>query len=316
MISYYHLGGRRLVPYSPSALSYFLNTPNYVKPPRATNFIRILIGDGILTAEYEEHRRQRRILTPAFAISHIRTLTPHFWNKARQLVEVMSPVVETKPEAGIDVAAWLNRVTLDIIGVAGFGFDFNSLENEEQSIAKTYRHLFQPGGSTRLTILMNYVFPPFKYIPLPSSIALEKARSTVRNTALNMIRQKEGEGIDKMGRGEKDILGVMIEENRRNRENGIPHEALNQEEMVNQIMTFLAAGHETTSTAVTWALYLLSVHPNIQERLRNEVQDLDLDNPPSFEKLELFKYLNNVCREVLRFIPPGKKPPVASNLMR
>src|SRR5271156_5095535 len=261
MITYNYLSGRRLVPYSPAALSYFLNSPNYVKPPRTTNFIRVLIGDGILTAEYEEHRRQRRILTPAFAISHIRTLTPHFWNKARQLVDAMKPVVERKPEGGIDVAAWLNRVTLDIIGVAGFGFDFNSLQNEDEPIAKTYRHLFQPGSSTRLTVLLSYVFPPFKYIPLPATTALEKARSIIRNTALNMIRQKEAQGIDKMGRGEKDILGVMIEENRRNKENGIPHEALNQEEMVNQIMIFLAAGHETTSTSLTWALYLLSIHP-------------------------------------------------------
>ena len=56
---------------------------------------------------------------------------------------------------------------------------------------------------------------------------------------------------------------------------------------------------------MTWALYLLSTHPAIQERLRQEVQTLDLDNSPSFEQLESLRYLNNVCREVLRFIPPG-----------
>ena len=57
-----------------------------------------------------------------------------------------------------------------------------------------------------------------------------------------MIRLKQAQVRDKEGRGERDIVGVMIEENRRNRENGLPHDALAEDEMVNQIMTFLAAG--------------------------------------------------------------------------
>ena len=65
------------------------------------------------------------------------------------------------------------------------------------------------------------------------------------------------------------------------------------------------SSHETTSSTVTWALYLLSTHREIQEKLRDEVQILDLENSPSFEQVESLKYLNNVCREVLRFIPPG-----------
>jgi cytochrome P450 len=119
MISYVSLGARRIIAYSPAALSFFLNSPNYVKPPRASNFIKILIGDGIITAEYDEHKRQRRILTPAFGVTHIRQITPHFWKKANQLAEAWIPIVESQPQEGIDVTKWMNRVTLDIIGLAG-----------------------------------------------------------------------------------------------------------------------------------------------------------------------------------------------------
>lgn len=124
----------------------------------------------------------------------------------------------------------------------GFGYDFESVKSEDQLVASTYRRLFQPDGITRFTILLRYIFPFFKFIPLASNISLEKARSTIRDTALLMIRLKQEQGGDKEGRGERDIVGVMIEENRRNRENGLPHDALTEEEMVNQIMTFLAAG--------------------------------------------------------------------------
>ena len=91
-------------------------------------------------------------------------------------------------------------------------------------------------------VLLGYLFPFFKYIPVPANVALEKARKTIRDTALSMIRLKEGQDADKEGRGHRDIVGVMIEENRKNREMGASQDALTEDEMVNQIMTFLAAG--------------------------------------------------------------------------
>ena len=163
-------------------------------------------------------------------------------------------------------------------------------------------------------ILLNYMFPPLKYLPIRPNVQLQNARKTIRDTALSMIRLKQEQGTDKEGRGERDILGVMIEENRKSRENGKDMDALSEDEMVDQIMTFLTAGHETTSVAVTWALYLLSIHPEVQERLRKEVQTLDLDDSPSFEQVESLRYLNNVCREVVRFIPPGIRYPITTNL--
>jgi len=78
-----------------------------------------MVGDGIVTAEYDTHKRQRRILTPAFGVAHIRQITPHFWAKAKQLAEAWEQVVATQPESGVDVMKWMNRVTLDIIGLAG-----------------------------------------------------------------------------------------------------------------------------------------------------------------------------------------------------
>src|SRR5208282_5556999 len=111
---------------------------------------------------------------------------------------------------------WTCRLSLSILWLMeGFGFDFESVKSEDQLIASTYRRLFQPDGTTRLTILLRYLFPFFKFLPFASNISLEKARSTIRDTALSMIRLKQQQGADKQGRGERDIVGVMIEENRR-----------------------------------------------------------------------------------------------------
>lgn len=108
-------------------------------------------------------------------------------------------------------------------------------------VALTYRRLFQQNSATRLAVLFGYLFPPFKLLLLPANRELEKARKTLQDIALNMIRVKQGQRVDKERQGERDIVGVVIEENRKNRGNRIPHDVLTEEEMVNQIMTFLAA---------------------------------------------------------------------------
>jgi cytochrome P450 len=86
-----------------------------------------MIGDGLVSAEYDVHKRQRRILTPAFGVSHIRAITPHFWYKANQLTHHIAAEVDLQPKEGIDVMRWMNRVTLDIIGLAGIATYFHTI---------------------------------------------------------------------------------------------------------------------------------------------------------------------------------------------
>ena len=138
--------------------------------------------------------------------------------------------------------------TLRLTDISGFGFDFEAVKSEDQRIAATYRFLFQPSPMVRVMVLLGYICPPMKALPLRANRELEQARRTLEDTALSMIRLKQSEEKDKEGRGERDILGVMIEENRQSRENGMSMDALSEEEMVNQIMTFLAAGYTIRSS--------------------------------------------------------------------
>jgi hypothetical protein len=110
---------------------------------------------------------------------------------------------------------------------------------------------------------MGYLLPPFKLLPLSVNRRLENARKTIQDTALSMIRAKQAAEDDKQGRGERDILGVMIEENRNNLEMGALNDALNEMEMVNQIMTFLAAGFVPEKTANETRDYLVQCYLGI-----------------------------------------------------
>jgi len=121
LFTYSVLGCRRLIPFTPNAVSYFTNSRNYVKTEITRNVLRRLTGNGVLVVDGSEHRRQRKILNPAFASEHIKNLIPAFWSKAYELKELWeNEAINVDPKTGYNVVKALSRTTLDIIGLAGF----------------------------------------------------------------------------------------------------------------------------------------------------------------------------------------------------
>jgi len=225
----------------------------------------------------------------------------------------------------------LMRTTLDIIGLAGisskgvefivgFGYDFGALKDETNPVARAYYTIFDNSLERLLATLMMALYPILEHLPFSWIKRSDDAKQVIIEAASNLINSKLAEGGT--AGNERDILGCMLQENYRLEKLG--EEGLSKQEMLYQILTFLAAGyslspkiayesHETTSTAVAWALYELSEHPEIQTRLRAEIHSVlgkhfDPENPPTQNQLDRMTYLNNVCREVLRIDPPGPLP--------
>ena len=120
LFTYSSLGCRRVVPFTPNAVSYFTNSKNYVKTEITRNVLRRLTGDGVLVVDGIEHRRQRKLLNPAFASEHIKNLIGPFWAKGCELTQLLEDeAVNTNEKGGYDVLKALTRTTLDIIGLAG-----------------------------------------------------------------------------------------------------------------------------------------------------------------------------------------------------
>ena len=193
---------------------------------------------------------------------------------------------------------WASRTTLDIIGLAGAGHDFHALRNPDSELLVTYRGLFEEEGPIFFWTLIGLDLPVQHILKLPTQQfkTLKKASSRIAEFSRDLIREKQ-KHLDKGGE-HRDILGVALASG-----------AFSEQGLVDQLMTFLAAGHETTASSMTWATYLLCKHPEIQQRLRNEVRD-NLPSPrdPGAEitahQIDTLPYLNAVCNEVLRFFSP------------
>ncbi|EFQ29296.1 cytochrome P450 [Colletotrichum graminicola] len=309
----------RLLITSPKALAEVLVTHNYDfrKPGAVRSSIGRILGIGVLLAEGDEHKVQRKNLMPAFAFRHVKDLYPLFWSKACEGVEAITEAVHAEAANGppeglsdpekaalgpdtavLEIGSWASRTTLDIIGMAGMGRDFGAIRDPSNPLAQTYKQVFKPSRQAQLLTLLGMLLPGplVHHLPFQRNGDIAKAADTIRTTCRELIREKQ----DKRNRKELtdiDILSVALESG-----------YFTEENLVDQMMTFLAAGHETTAAAMMWAVYCLCLHPDVQTRLRREIRErlpapgtpgditaLDIDHMP---------YLNAVCNEVLRFYSP------------
>ncbi|KAF1850192.1 cytochrome P450 [Cucurbitaria berberidis CBS 394.84] len=293
----------RVLVTNPKALGEVLVQRSYdfVKPERLRNGLGRLLGVGILLAEGDEHKRQRKMLMPAFSFRHVKDLYPIFWSKAQEMTNGIAAAIKNSPDASsvVEIRDWASRATLDIIGVAGMGRDFDSLTNPANELNATYRQIFAGNRYAQLVQLLLSMLPHWLAVnlPLKRNDEIGNAVSTIKKVARDLIREKRTT-FEKGGDIGTDILSVAMESG-----------GFSDEDLVNQLMTFLAAGHETTASATIWAVYLLCKHPDVQTRLREEIRTelpalSNSNSQISSAEIDRLPYLNAVLQETMRIFPP------------
>lgn len=311
---FFPFGTERLSIANDDALSHMTvrNPYNYMKPDRARLWMARILGQGVLLAEGEDHVHQRKSLAPGFSINSIRALAPAFWTKSFLLAQCWEKEFAANgTRIGIfEVLEWLNRTTLDIITKVAFDYDVHSLEQPDTPLREAYRLVFAFDIWSRVHHGLQSFFPSLKHVPSKMNRDINVSRQIILDKATEIIQQKQKEA-DGNASG-KDIMSLIIRENNIRLAAGEP--GLSFETMRDQIMTFLGAGHDTTATGVAWTLHLLSTHRDVQTRLRDEIRThlpflfdkstrLDTNNAVAADPDKL-PYLDNVCRESLRYIPP------------
>ncbi|KAJ7065714.1 cytochrome P450 [Mycena amicta] len=296
----------------------FANGAIYQKSPITLANMQRLLGTGLLSIELEEHKRQRRILTQAFGPAQIRLFTDTFLQKATQLRDIWATQLSEAGTGGtttIDVFAWLRRMTLDVIGEAGFDYQFHSLERQGQTKAGSdeledlfTEVLHSPKAPRNVMFrLAQNIYPVLQLIPLPGTRVLAALRANMDAIGFQILARSKAAvqgtaGSKKHQLGEqRDLLSILLKANLS--PDIKESQRMTDMEAIGQIPTFLFAGHETTSSAVSWSLHALSVNTRAQSKLRTEL--LALGANPTMEELNALPYLEAVVRETLRLHPPA-----------
>lgn len=240
----------------------------------------------------------------AFTVTRVRNLYPIFWAKAKELGDELAHFITTQDSPVIDVNEWAARATLDIIGIAAMGKDFNCLADPTNHLATCYRDLrnvLLAKTTPSLKLLLSMLLPgaDMRLVTRGNDEGLDAGGAYVKAVARQLVRAKMEAQKRQVSAG-VDMLGGLVEAG-----------ALDEDALVDQAMTLLMAGHETTAASVAWAMYALCRWPEVQDRLRGELMrafphgldDIEAQNVTP-EKLP---YLWAVCNEVLRLYPPGPR---------
>ena len=271
---------------------YLVSNPDWIKDILVTNqsnftksrFLeraKVLLGEGLLTSEGEFHRRQHRLVQPAF---HRDRLLGY----ASAMVDCTAHTREQWSNgAQLDMSREMMRLTLSVVAKTLFSADVTSEADEIGN------------ALTQVMILFDMVLMPFsewiERLPLPSVRRFEKARDFLDKTIYGIIAERRASKEDK---GVLLSMLLLAQD-----EDGVT--GMSDKQIRDEALTLFLAGHETTANALMWAWYLLSQNPSAAEKFYDEVDRVLEGRLPTFDDLPRLKYTEGVFAESMRLYPPA-----------
>ena len=231
--------------------------------------VKMLLGNGIIVSDGPYWRKQRRMIQPAFGKDIIAKLVEQVKQANLKLYEQWHELA--KQQAVINITDVTNELALEIILRALFSDDLNEIFE-------------QAGGN------------PFSILTDNSARDLQLAVKFRGLTKLvgEIIQQRRNSTAERL-----DFLSIFMDA--KDKETG---EHMTDKELIDEVMTLIVAGSETSATTLNWAWYCLSQHPEVEAKLHHEVDNAGYDNIPGFEHIMELGYIRQVTEEVLRLYPP------------
>jgi cytochrome P450 len=261
------------------------NGSNYVRGFEYHNLGK-LIGDSLLTTDGEVWRKLRRMSQPAFHKQHLAGFADTIGEVTARMLERWRSFEDGQV---IDVAPEMMRLTLEIIGLLLCSKDLSDDASEiGQAVGVAIHHANEA--------MTNPLRIP-DVVPTPDNLRFKRAMKVFDDLLYSLITERRAQGD---GAPKSDLLGMLMAV--KDEETG---EGLNDEQLRNEMLTFLIAGHETTSIALTWTFYALSKHPVIARRVVAEVDEQLAGERPGFADTAKCSYANMVIDEAMRLYPPA-----------
>jgi cytochrome P450 len=254
--------------------AYGKQTPGY-------RIMRKVVGNGLLTSEGDYWLRQRRIAQPAFHKKRIETF-------AETMVKVTLADLEHWPGSGVvDVVHEMMRLTLTVVSQTLLSRDV-SQDADAVGAALGFG----------LEYMADRIGTPWampEWVPTPANLKFKRGIATLNRIVDGMIAERR-KGV---GQGSGDLLDMLMHS--RDEESG---EGMNDLQLRDEVLTILLAGHETTAMTLSWTLHLLSQHPEVESKLREEIDALG-GRAPTLADFPQLVYAGRVVDESMRLYPPA-----------
>ena len=276
-------------------LSVFVTDPDLIRlvlvedPERYNKseiFHRVLgpiLGEGILTSEGEHWRHQRQIAAPIFRPDRIESYVQQILTSTESEADRLAKMPAGSP---ISLSDEMKLTTLQIFAATFLSGTYRFDVEAQIEASKTVV------GSTGWVIALANIGLPASF-PYPGRRRVTAAANYVRRVASDIVTARTHQSR------EDDLLQSLID----SRDEG-SGEAMSDPEIIDNLVTFMSAGHDTAALALTWTFYLLSIHPEVEERVLAEIEDAGGAEGIVPERVSSLAYTRQVISEALRLYPP------------
>ena len=261
------------------------NVDNYPKSMVTKNLLRPAIGESLFIAEGKHWRWQRRTAAPAFSHRNVMNLAPIMTGAAERCAD---RIAKTGNRA-VNMLDEMITTTFDVIADVTFSGDKGF---DREGVHKAIDAFISEAG--RISIFDILGFPD--WIPRPSRVLNANGMTDMKAAADKVIDARTTSGPD----GVPDLLDLLLA--------GADPKTKRQmstEELRDNLLTFIVAGHETTALTLAWSLYLCAFDPLVQDRARDEAQNVLQGRSATGEDVALLPYIRQIIDEALRLYPPA-----------
>ncbi len=258
------------------------NARGYSKATVQYGALSAVTGSGLLTADGEDWRRRRRIAQPAFHHGSLDVVAAQSVAAGRRVADGWRAL----PDGSVvDVDAACMRATLEVVGRTLFDDDLAA--DGERIVAAVHDALAVVVQRARL--------PRPGWLPLPSRHRLRSAVATLDETCARVVRSRRDRGI---GDDDADLLALLLRS--ADAEGG-----LTDAQVRDELVTLVIAGHETVASSLAWTMQLLAEHPDVQERVHEELDSVLAGRSPGWADVPALTVTRQVVDEALRLYPPA-----------
>ncbi|XP_069949155.1 cytochrome P450 4c3-like isoform X1 [Cherax quadricarinatus] len=283
-----------------------LSSQKHLDKSREYNFLHPWLGTGLLTSTGSKWHSRRKLLTPAFHFKILEDFVEVFNNQSNKMVQKLQQKADGRP---FDIFPFVTLCTLDIICETAMGCNINAQDNSDSHYVKAVyrigalvqlrqaRPWLQPNIFFRLS---GYAKEQDACLKILHKFSYDTIRSR-RREYLEMKQKKDAASSEEDVIGKKKrlaFLDLLLEYSEQ-------QTALSDNDLREEVDTFMFEGHDTTAAAINWSLYLIGCYPEIQARVDEELQSIfgDSDRPVTMADLREMKYTENCIKEALRLFP-------------
>ncbi|CAG8504066.1 9573_t:CDS:2, partial [Racocetra fulgida] len=227
--------------------------------------VKEIIGEGIILANGDSHKRQRKMMNPLFAFANIKEMFPMFVQAGHKLKDIWMKQIDNRKEEKITITTVISKITLDVIGLVGFDYEFNSTTSESE-LVQAYNSLINVNPPLLYLALLD-LFPFIRKVPNPYKAQFINSVKIVKNISNRLVSEQKNTSVQG-----NNLLSLLVKANEK-----LPvDEQLTHDELIGQ--------------------------DRLRKEILDVFTDRD--HFPTFDEIEHLKYLECTLKETLRIAPP------------